>query len=83
MFSRPRTLSKLCQADGVDDGSFSVTFLLHIVMTLSYLQHWNSYLLTLTLIFQDLLHFFKSTAPHYMLWVRRCKFLLKRHLIIL
>lgn len=46
IFSRPCTLSKLCQADGVDDRSFSVAFLLRIVMRLSYLGHWNSYLLT-------------------------------------
>lgn len=44
-------LSKLCQPDGVDDGSFSLAFLLHIVMRLGYLQRWDFYPLALTLTF--------------------------------
>lgn len=46
LFSRPHMLSKLCQADGVDERSFFMAFLLGIVMRSSYLWHWDSYLLT-------------------------------------
>lgn len=39
-------LAKLCQADGADDGSLSLVFLICIIIRLSYFWHWKFHLMT-------------------------------------